>query len=87
MKREKLTEQERQAFNAALAKSQKDGIIVKLLDGKGFYIFGALGTGMGAWSRAAKVAKTCSLDSLPQSLRQEEWDELEGEIRVIPWPK
>ena len=87
MTREKMTEEERLAFNAELERSQREGVSIKIVDGKGYYIFGALGTGMGAWSRAARLAKECGLSELPTSLPKAEWSALVGEVQVVAWPR
>ena len=80
------SEQERLARNAVMAESQRTGIRVKIVQGKGFHIQGALGVGFGAWSRSAHIKKTCGLAQLSTAIPQQQWDQLQGDIRVVPWP-
>ena len=82
-----MTEEERLAFNAELERSQREGVSVKIVNGKGYFVVGALGTGMGAWSRAARVAKACGLPDLPSSLPKAQWTALAGTVQVVPWPR
>ena len=50
---------------------------------KGYIIQGALGVGLGSWSRAAKVRDQLGLSALPISVSEADWDALSGEVVVV----
>ena len=84
-KKETEAERKRKAFNQTLAESQEGGIRLKIIDNKGYYVVGSLGTGLGAWSRAGRLAQKFGLSQLPKSLTLEEWTQLNAEIHTTPW--
>lgn len=62
-------------------------IRVKLAAGrKGYLIQGAIGVGLGSWSRAAKIRDQLGLSALPSSISQADWDALPGEVVLVHLP-
>ena len=52
-------------------------------DRKGYIIQGAIGVGLGSWSRAAKIRSQLGLSALPISVSEADWIALAGEIVVV----
>ena len=52
-------------------------------DRKGYIIQGAIGVGLGSWSRAAKIRSSLGLSALPVSVSEADWSALDGEIVVV----
>jgi hypothetical protein len=54
-----------------------------VVDGVAYHVRGAIGTGIGAWSRSAKIRDNLGLKKLPKGLPLKEWDALSKDYFIM----